>query len=73
MTTLTEEIESLKLVIKEQSSKLEQARKYIEQVEAERDVLIEQVSMLQQMVTDRSTELKSLLNNLWKSPSNLPS
>jgi chromosome segregation ATPase len=64
MTTLTEEIESLKLVIKEQSSKLEQARKYIEQVEAERDVLIEQVSMLQQMVTDRSTELKSLLNNL---------
>ena len=64
MTTLTEEIESLKLVIKEQSSKLEQARKYIEQVEAERDVLIEQVSMLQQMVTDRSTELKSLLNQL---------
>jgi chromosome segregation ATPase len=64
MTTLTEEIESLKLVIKEQSSKLEQARKYIEQVEAERDVLIEQVSMLQQMVTDRSTEIKSLLNNL---------
>ena len=64
MTTLTEEIESLKLVIKEQSLKLEQARKYIEQVEAERDVLIEQVSMLQQMVDDRSTELKSLLNNL---------
>lgn len=64
MTTLTEEIESLKLVIKEQSSKLEQARKYIEQVESERDVLIEQVSMLQQMVTDRSTDLKSLLNQL---------
>lgn len=64
MTTLTEEIESLKLVIKEQSSKLERARKYIEQVEYERDVLKEQVSMLHQMLTNRTTELKSLLNQL---------
>lgn len=64
MTTLTEEIESLKLVIKEQSSKLEHARKYIEQVEYERDLLKEQVSMLHQMLTDRTTELKSLLNQL---------
>jgi len=66
MTTLTEEIESLKLVIKEQSSKLEHARKYIEQVEAERDVLIEQVSMLQQMVTDRSTQSRyQAMTLLW--------
>ena len=61
---ITDELDALKQVNIELSQRIAKDARYIVQVERERDLLLEQVEMQKQMLDDRATELKSLLNNL---------
>jgi len=61
---ITDELDALKQVNIELSQRIAKDARYIVQVENERDVLQELCDMQKQMLDDRATELKSLLNKL---------